>query len=470
MSQFTINPELPELIMAFELQILHTSDQEAGIPALNDAPGLSAVLNALEGDFANTIKLSSGDLFIAGPFFDASRKIYDGGGSEGLPGVADILIQNELGWDAAAVGNHEFDAGSSTFFNLLAPNPAIINGTGGGVGITGTYPGASFPYLSNNLDYSNITLPPGLTVVENGGAPQPNSLTGSVIVDVNGEQVGVLSAVTPYLPSIAGIGDVVITTGEGFTSATPIAQQVDALVANLQPEVQALTDAGVNKIILMTHLQEAEIEQALAQALADQDISVDVHIGGGSHRVMTNENTIPPLRADETQQNSGQLLIPYPQPFTNPGDDDAENTVYYINTGANYRYLSQLVANFDDNGVITEIGDESGTFATDIAGVAQLYPEATVEDIDDVKALADPELVGIINGIGEYVNTLDANIFGQTDVFLNGIRGDVRTQETNLGSLTADANDFYAEEYLAAGLLGDAFAGFEEIDISFKNG
>ncbi|NJO44643.1 MAG: hypothetical protein HC835_02840 [Oscillatoriales cyanobacterium RM2_1_1] len=54
--------------MAFELQILHASDQEAGIPALTDAPGLSAVLNALEDDFENTIKLSSGDLFIAGPF------------------------------------------------------------------------------------------------------------------------------------------------------------------------------------------------------------------------------------------------------------------------------------------------------------------------------------------------------------------------------------------------------------------
>ncbi|NJO44644.1 MAG: hypothetical protein HC835_02845, partial [Oscillatoriales cyanobacterium RM2_1_1] len=363
--------------------------------------------------------------------------------------------------------------------NLLAPNPTIVNGMEGGVGIGAAgYPGAAFPYLSTNLDFSAYTdenpdngqLPDGLSVVESGGAPQPNSLSGSVIVEINGEQVGVLGAVTPYLPSIAGIGNVVMETGEGFSSATPRQQQVDVLVTNLQPEVQALTDAGVNKIILMTHLQEAEIEQALAQALVDQDIPVDIHIGGGSHRVMTNEGTIPPLRLDETQQNNNQLLTPYPQPFTNAGDDDAENTIYYINTGANYRYLSQLIANFDDNGVITEIGEESGTFATDIAGVARLYPEVTVEDLDDVKALADPELVGIIEGVGGLVNGLDANIFGQTDVFLNGIRGDVRTQETNLGNLTADANDFYAEEYLNAGLLGEAFAEFDGIDISFKNG
>nr|WP_293120257.1 5'-nucleotidase C-terminal domain-containing protein [Okeania sp. SIO1I7] len=38
-------------------------------------------------------------------------------------------------------------------------------------------------------------------------------------------------------------------------------------------------------------------------------------------------------------------------------------------------------------------------------------------------------------------------MFGSTDVFLNGTRGDVRTQETNLGNLTADANLFIAQEY-----------------------
>ncbi len=57
--------------MNFQLQLLHASDQEAGIPALDDAPRFSAVLNALKNqdanndklpDYANTILLSSGDL------------------------------------------------------------------------------------------------------------------------------------------------------------------------------------------------------------------------------------------------------------------------------------------------------------------------------------------------------------------------------------------------------------------------
>jgi predicted extracellular nuclease/2',3'-cyclic-nucleotide 2'-phosphodiesterase (5'-nucleotidase family) len=453
--------------MAFTLQLLHASDQEAGIPALQDAIGLSAVLNALQGNYENTLKLTSGDLFIAGPFFSASADIYDSATTRqpaGQVGIADVLIQNELGWNAAAVGNHEFDAGDATFFSLLAPNPNWVNGTIGGQGIgPAGYPGALFPYLSNNLNYSAATLPAGLTVVPNGGQPLPNTLTGSVIADVNGTSVGILAAVTPYLPSIANIGRVQMTTGSSITASTPIAQQVDALIANLQPEVQALGNAGINKVVLMTHLQEAEIEQALAQRLADLGLGVDIHIGGGSHRVMSNEATIPPLRLDETQQNAGQLLQPYPQPFTS-----GANTVYYVNTGANYRYLSQLVANFDDAGVITSIGSESGTYATDIAGVDRLYAE-DITTFDQVRAVADPDVVAIVDGVGQLVNELDGTIFGQTSVFLNGIRGDVRTQETNLGNLTADANDFYAEKYLTA--YGDALLpGFNQIDVSFKNG
>jgi 2',3'-cyclic-nucleotide 2'-phosphodiesterase (5'-nucleotidase family) len=237
---------------------------------------------------------------------------------------------------------------------------------------------------------------------------------------------------------------------------------VDALIGVLVPELEQLTQAGVDKIVLMTHLQEAEIEQALAQELIERDIPVDLLIGGGSHRVMTSDDGVPPLRQDETQQDSGQLLQPYPQEFT-----DGEDTLYYVNTGSNYRYLSQLVVRFNDEGEIVGVNPNSGTFATDIAGVDRLY-HREVADLDDVRALADPELVAIVDGVGQFVNALDADIFGQSDVFLNGIRGDVRTQETNLGNLTADANAFYAEQYLAADPA--ILPGFTEIDVSFKNG
>ncbi len=462
----------PTSTQPFTLQILHASDQEAGVPAFQDIPGLSAVMNALEDDYENTLKLTSGDVYIAGPFFDGSRQIYDLPNDDGelepanQPGIADILIQNELEWDVASVGNHEFDAGDGTFFNLLAPNSDLVNGANGGQGMGDEgYLGALFPYLANNLDYSNADLPDGLTVVENGGAPLPNTLTGSVVVDVNGESVGILGAVTPYLESIANTGKVEVTTddpdGNPITATTPINIQVDSLIANLAPEIERLSNEGIDKLILMTHLQESAIERALAQALAEQGLGIDVLIGGGSHQVMANGDGVPPLREDETQQTNGQLLQPYPQAFSDGG-----NTVYYVNTGANYRYLSQLVVTFDENGVITEIGDDSGTYATDIAGVNRLYDQE-ITTIEEVKAVADPDVVAIVDGVETYVNSLDGNIFGQTEFFLNGTRGDVRTQETNLGNIAADAQDYYAEAYLAE---QDILPGFERIDISFKNG
>ena len=40
----------------------------------------------------------------------------------------------------------------------------------------------------------------------------------------------------------------------------------------------------------------------------------------------------------------------------------------------------------------------------------------------------------------------DGNIFGKTDVYLEGRRTEVRAQETNLGDLTADANLWYAQK------------------------
>jgi 2',3'-cyclic-nucleotide 2'-phosphodiesterase (5'-nucleotidase family) len=165
---------------------------------------------------------------------------------------------------------------------------------------------------------------------------------------------------------------------------------------------------------------------------------------------MANAGT--PLRQDETQVPPEQLQ-PYPQAFQN----QSGQTVYYVNTGANYRYLSRLIAEFDDNGVITNLGDSSGAYATDIAGVDRLYPEQ-ITTFAQVKQVADPDIVQIVDGVGAYVNELDGTVYGNTQVFLNGILGDVRTQETNLGNLTADANLWYGEQY-----------GFQ-IDISFKNG
>ncbi|MEO0764351.1 MAG: hypothetical protein AAFZ09_21540, partial [Pseudomonadota bacterium] len=104
----------------FTLELLHLADQEANAASIDNIDNLSAVLNALrdedlgdDGEVDNTLTLSSGDAIIPGLFFDASAAVF------GAAGIADIQIQNELGVQAIALGNHEFDLGTEVLAGLI---------------------------------------------------------------------------------------------------------------------------------------------------------------------------------------------------------------------------------------------------------------------------------------------------------------------------------------------------------------
>jgi hypothetical protein len=58
---------------AFTLQVLHASDFEAAVDAVQDAPRFAAIVDVLEDTYANTIKLSSGDNYIPGPFLSSGE-------------------------------------------------------------------------------------------------------------------------------------------------------------------------------------------------------------------------------------------------------------------------------------------------------------------------------------------------------------------------------------------------------------
>ena len=105
----------------FTLELLHFADQEANAATIDNIDNLSGVLNALraedlgdDGVADNTLTLSSGDAIIPGLFFDASEAVF------GSQGIADIQIQNELGVQAIALGNHEFDLGTGLLAGLIS--------------------------------------------------------------------------------------------------------------------------------------------------------------------------------------------------------------------------------------------------------------------------------------------------------------------------------------------------------------
>ena len=387
----------------FTLQLLHAADQEGGIDALTDAPNFSAVLNGLRDDFENTVVLSSGDAYIPSPFFFASESVYGAGGR------GDILIQNELGFDAIALGNHEFDLGTGTLAGLIAADEEA------------DYPGTNFPYLSSNLDFStDEDLAP--LIAEDGqlASEIPNSVAGNTIVEVNGEQIGVVGATTPTLASISSPGDVGIAPID-FDSTDP--EDIAALAAEIQTSVDSLLEANpeINKVVLLAHMQQISIEEQLAEQLSN----VDIIVAGGSNTLLADDSDR--LRSGDEAGGAYPILT----------QDADGNPIAVVNTEGNYQYVGRLVVDFDSEGLIIpdSIDPEiSGAYATDEEGVAA------------VEGTPDPEIVEITDRLEETVVEQDGNIFGSTDVYLNGIRGDVRTQETNLGNLTADANLAIAQQ------------------------
>ena len=408
----------------FTLQLLHASDQEAGVPALDNADSFSAVLNALQeedadgdgvADYENTVILSSGDAYIPGPFFSASDEAF------GASGRGDILIQNELGFEAIAFGNHEFDFGTGTIADLISADE------------DDDYPGTAFPYLSSNLDFSTDEDLAPLVVEDRQEASEiPNSIAGNTIVTVNGEQIGVVGATTPTLPSISSPGDVTVKPIE-FDSDDP--EDIAALAAEIQSSVDSLLadNPDLNKVVLLSHMQQISIEEALSAELTD----VDLIVAGGSNTLLADDTDR--LRAGDEAQGV--------YPILNTAADG--NPIAVVNTDGNYTYVGRLVVDFDENGIIIPESIDpkvSGAYATDEEGVAA------------VNGTPDPEVVEITDALSEVIAEQDGNIFGNSEVFLNGIRGDVRTQETNLGNLTADAN------------LAIAIETDPEVVISIKNG
>jgi len=386
---------------AFTLQLLHFADVD-GSGGADDVEIFSALVTGFRDERPDTtLLLSSGDNLIPGPeFFAANDDSMTETLGEPGNGRANIAWLNAMGVQASVVGNHDLDTGTGDFADLLSAD--------------GDWPGASFPYLSANIDFSadSATAPLEVPV---GNAPEPSSLTASVVIDVAGEPIGVVGASVPTLPSITSTGGLVLSPAD-FDSAE--AADLDALAAEIQPAVDALVDEGINKIILLAHMQQLAVERALAERLED----VDVIVAGGSNSLLADANDR--LREGDTAADT------YPLSFTSPTDEP----VLVVNVDGDFTYLGRLVLGFDEAGVIVTDSLDSevnGAWATDE------LPEG-FEPLAEVEA--------ITSALEDVLIAKDGNVLGFTEVYLDGRRSQVRTEETNLGNLTADANLWLARQ------------------------
>jgi len=454
MAPFAVNAQ-------FELQILHASDLEGGVEAIDRAPRFAALVDALEDEYANTVVLSAGDNYIPGPFYNAAgeRSVFRDAGvfndtyntlfgigdydalREGN-GRVDISIMNIIGFDASAIGNHEFDAGADAMESIIEEDFRSPAGP-----TADRWVGAQFPYLSANLDFSgsgdlgniftsdllfntDFATGPDQSTAENSSVPK---VAPATLIDVNGETIGVVGATTPIVASISSPGEVT-AIGSGTNDMTELA-------AILQPTIDAIEALGVDKIILVSHLQQFALEQELAGLLS----GVDVIIAGGSDTILANEDD------DLLPEDEANVGGDYPFETTN---SDAE-PVYIVSTNGEYSYVGRLVVNFDANGVVISAGADSGPYVSTDDKVEEIWGNLVDPFAPGTKA---SEVQILVDAVTDIVIEKDGNTFGNTDVFLDGRRSQVRTEETNLGNLTADANLWFAQQV------------DETVQVSHKNG
>jgi 5'-nucleotidase len=387
----------------FWLTVLHNNDGEskllnagAGLEDFGGVARFKTVVDMLKDEAVNgprsseqlgfkrgVIMLSSGDNFLAGPEFNASLE-------KGVP-FFDSIAFNLIGYNATAIGNHEFDFGPDVFADF-------IRGT------------VKLPFVSANLDFSDE---PALRALEKKGR-----IARSVVVKERGERIGIVGATTPMLPFISSPRNVGVD---------------DDVVGAVQGEIDRLERIGVNKIILISQLQSIQEDLALAPMLR----GLDVMIAGGG---------------DELLANPGDLTVPGdvvfgPYPLT--AMDSEGKTHPVITTAGDYKYVGKLGVGFDRQGRIVAMN--SGPVR--VSGVA---PDAVEPDPVVTELVTEP--------VQASVDALDQNQVAVSEVPLDGRRvPGVRTQETNEGSLIADAH-LYTGQKLAA-----AF-GVDTPQVALQNG
>ncbi len=340
------------------LHILHINDLHSRIQPINrfdstcnaedDAAGecfggvarVATAINDLRDELnaagENVIVLDAGDQFQGSLMYTTFK------------GDVEAEFMEAIGFDVMAVGNHEFDDGPGNFARFLET--------------------VSFPVISGNLDLSQ--------------SDELNGMVESyVVLDVNGTQVGVVSALATDTAETSSPGPNVIFQDE-----------IDAI----QSDVDELTEAGVNIIIALTHVglnHDIEIAEAVT--------GLDLIVGGHSHTYLS--------ASDEDRHGA------YPTWITNPD----EQLVPIVQAYAYSKYLGHLEATFDDDGnLLYAAGDTM---------------------VLDASVTPDPEIAARVAELAAPIEEAMAEVVAESTAVIDGSRDTCRAGECAMGVLVATA-------------------------------
>lgn len=328
------------------LQILHTNDHHShfesstydlvfdGVTTRANIGGFSSLATVIDNNRnENTLVVNSGEL--NGTLYFSLFK-----------GMVDFKVFNELGLDAYALGNHEFDEGDGRLAELIEV--------------------ANFPIVSSNMQ---PTMASPLYNVADRIKPY-------VIKEIDGEKIGIIGILKVEKTMNSSLASDDLT----FTDEIETAKKY----------VAELEEQGINKIILLSHV--GYYNDFL---FAENVPGIDVIIGGDTHTLLGDEEVLGAVGL--AQAYYGQT-----GPFTGYTHGDYENnptigeypTVVessdgnpvYIVTAWQYAYgIGMLDVDFSSEGIVEAI---DGNIVIPVSGpYLQKNAEGALVEVDEaVKA------------------------------------------------------------------------------------
>jgi 5'-nucleotidase len=228
----------------YTLHILHINDLHSRIEAINrfdstcdaetEAKGecfggvarvyakINELRDALGAEGQNLIVLGAGDQFQGSLMYTTYK------------GAVEAEMMMAIGFDAMAVGNHEFDDGPE--------------------GLAGFLDKVSFPVISGNTDVSASNVLSG-------------RIGDSVVLEVGGQKIGIVSALATDTVDISSPGPSIAFADE---------------IESLKADVAALEAQGVTMILALTHVGLPK-DIRIAEAVK----GIDAVVGGHSHTYLS---------------------------------------------------------------------------------------------------------------------------------------------------------------------------------------
>lgn len=225
------------------LTVLHTNDMHSHVdpfeandrhyPNQGGMSRIATLIKDIRKDEGEILLLDAGDIFQGTPYFNLFK------------GEVEFKLMSEMGYDAATMGNHDFDIGLDGFNKVL--------------------PNANFPFLCSNYDFSN-------TLLKDKTSPYK-------VISKKGLKIGIFGIGI----ELDGLVDSKLYQDTIFIDPIAKANETAKVLKH---------DLNCNAVICLSHLGYEYANDKLSdQILAKETENIDLIIGGHTHTFLEKAET-----------------------------------------------------------------------------------------------------------------------------------------------------------------------------------